>query len=181
MGNFPNHIKLIKVLTSLKEYSDGFIKASQKKTAVSMGNSANHIKFIKLCSSLNFQERLEQAHIFQFCGYNIVTAILPLDSFQTLPFICDQFVEALVAINSESCQTSFPSFLRTAIRSGSLNHVKFIKLCSRNGRTFFNIVVTYVLSEEDIQEIQDSPPVLCDIQVWLESFKNSTLFWLLSH
>ena len=56
---------------------------------------------------------------------------------------------------------------------------KFMKLHSRNGRTFFNIVVTYVLSQEDIQEIQDSPPVLGDI--WLQSLKNSTRVWLLSH
>ena len=41
MGNSLNHIKSIKVLTSLKEYSHCFIKANQKKTAVSMGNSAN--------------------------------------------------------------------------------------------------------------------------------------------
>ena len=34
----------------------------------------------------------------------------------------------------------------------SLNHTKFIKLCSMKGHTFFNIVVTHVLSEEDIQE-----------------------------
>ena len=38
--------------------------------------------------------------------------------------------------------------------------------------TFFNIVVTHVLSQEGIQKIQDSPPALGEI--WLQSLKNST-------
>ena len=60
------------------------------------------------------------------------------------------------------------------------NHIKFIKLhSSKNGRTFFDIVVTHVLSQEDIQEIQDSPPVLCDIGLHL--FENSTQVWFLYH
>ena len=42
------------------------------------------------------------------------------------------------------------------------NHIKFIKLCSRNGHTYLNIVDTHVLSQEDIKEIQDSPPFGCN-------------------
>ena len=114
--------------------------------------------------------------------FNIVVTILEpqilsLHSFQTLLFIWDQLVETLVVIDSESCQTrSFTSFLHAAIWSGSPNHIKFIKLRSRNRHTFFNIVVTHLLSQEDIQKIQDSPPVLGDI--WLQWFNNATRFWL---
>ena len=41
----------------------------------------------------------------------------------------------------------------------SWNHIKSIKLCSKNRCTFSNIVVPYVLSQEDIQEIQECPPL----------------------
>ena len=69
-------------------------------------------------------------------------------------------------------------FARRHLKCSS-NHIKFIKLRSRDWQTFVNIVVTHVLSQEDIQEIQDSPPVLGNI--WLQSFKNSTRVLLLSH
>ena len=54
------------------------------------------------------------------------------------------------------------------------NHIQFIKLCSRNRWTFFNIGFLICCSnfQEEIQEIQDSPPVLR--QLWLQSFANST-------
>ena len=61
----------------------------------------------------------------------------------------------------------------------SPNNIKFIELHSRNGREFFNTAATHVLFQEDIQEIQDSLPVLGGI--WLQSLKNSTRVWLLSH
>ena len=130
----------------------GFITTNHKKTKVIDGKLSESYQVYQAA----FQER---AHIFQYCGYNIVTTILSLHSFQTLLFTCDQFVETLVSIDSESSQTSFPSFLRAAIWSGSPNHIKFIKLRSS---IFFNIVVTHVLSQEDILEIQafgcDSSP-----------------------
>ena len=43
----------------------------------------------------------------------------------------------------------------------------------------FNIVVPYVLSQQDIHETQNPPPVFCNI--WLHLFANSTLAWFLSH
>ena len=47
----------------------------------------------------------------------------------------------------------------------SSNHIKFIKPRSRNGWTFYNVVAPYMFSEEDIQEIQDSVPVLRDLRL----------------
>ena len=61
----------------------------------------------------------------------------------------------------------------------SPNHIKFIKLHSRNRRTFFNIVATICVVSRRHTGIQDSPPALGDI--WLQSLKNSTRVWLLSH
>ena len=47
--------------------------------------------------------------------------------------------------------------------------------------TFFNIVGPYVLSLEDIQEIQDSPSPHILSDLWLLSLAISTLVWFLSY
>ena len=62
---------------------------------------------------------------------------------------------------------------KTEVIDGKLSKsYQVYQLHSRNWRTFFNVVVTNVLSQEDIQEIQDSAPALGGI--WLQLLKNST-------
>ena len=58
----------------------------------------------------------------------------------------------------------------------SPNDIKFIKLCSTYGCTFFNIVVPYVLSK-DFQEIQNSAPVLSDLLLQSPSIGSSNEEW----
>ena len=62
---------------------------------------------------------------------------------------------------------------KTEVIDGKLSKsYQLSQLHSRNWRTFFNVVVTNLLSQEDIQEIQDSAPALGGI--WLQLLKNST-------
>ena len=45
---------------------------------------------------------------------------------------------------------------------------------------FFNFVASYVFSQEEIQEIQDTPPRI-PRDLWLQSVANSIRVWFLSH
>ena len=61
------------------------------------------------------------------------------------------------------------------------SHLKWLSFQERcqQAHIFNMIAIIHVLSQEDIQEIPDSPPVLGNI--WLQSFKDSTRDWLFSH